>query len=579
MLLRGPGTAGPRVSPGGRLRVAPALPMGPASDPSHPNGGTVPSSWNQQSIGARMSAVFGLLTSLIVVAIALGVVTAQVQRTYAERIADADRVLRLAEEARFQIADATGWQGLVVADVAAQGVEAALADDAYNRAGLLQTEADVRAWLADLDTTGATAEEQEAFEGLAGAWESFFAGDAEVVALLSTEDAEDYADALESINSGAAGESYDQVLALADRIQASAEERVLDLQQRQQDAQERGRAVLIGLGVLSAAFAAFAARKVTRDVAGPAGRIAEVAAALAQGDLTRRTGLDAGGEISRAGRALDEAVDAVSTLVGQVTRTAQDADATVGSLRGAAADGARAARDTHEQVGSVSASAEQVSRNVQAVAAGAEQMGASIREIAHNASRAAKVAEQAMTEVAATTTTVARLGASSQEIGDVVKVITSIAEQTNLLALNATIEAARAGEAGKGFAVVAGEVKELATETARATEDIARRVEAIQADTSGAVTAIEGVSRIIASINDYQLTIASAVEEQTATTAEMSRGVAEAAAGTGEIAAGLGSVASAADVSAGTLARVDGDMARVADASREMATQIAAFRV
>src|SRR5690606_21069933 len=133
--------------------------------------------------------------------------------------------------------------------------------------------------------------------------------------------------------------------------------------------------------------------------------------------------------------------------------------------------------------------------------------------------------------------------------GNVVKVITSIAEQTNLLALNATIEAARAGEAGKGFAVVASEVKDLAQETAKATEDIARRVAAIQVDTVSAVEAIAEISTIIANINDYQLTIASAVEEQTATTNEMSRSVAEAATGSGEIAANISGVAIASETS------------------------------
>jgi methyl-accepting chemotaxis protein len=173
-------------------------------------------------------------------------------------------------------------------------------------------------------------------------------------------------------------------------------------------------------------------------------------------------------------------------------------------------------------------------------------MGASIREIARNANAAAQVAQQAVRVAEATNSTIAKLGESSREIGQVLKVITSIAEQTNLLALNATIEAARAGEAGKGFAVVANEVKELAKETSKATEDIGRKIEAIQSDTRGAVETINQISQIIDQVNDISNTIASAVEEQTATTNEISRNVLDAAKGSGEIAQNITGVAKAA---------------------------------
>lgn len=204
------------------------------------------------------------------------------------------------------------------------------------------------------------------------------------------------------------------------------------------------------------------------------------------------------------------------------------------------------AEETSAQANVVSAAAEQVSKNVQTVATGVEEMGASIREIAGNSNEAARIAQQAVKVAETTNQTIAKLGESSSEIGKVIKVITSIAEQTNLLALNATIEAARAGEAGKGFAVVANEVKELAKETAKATEDISQKIEAIQGDTRGAVDAIRQISQIIGQINDISNTIASAVEEQTATTNEISRNVAEAAKGSGEIAQNITSVASAA---------------------------------
>ena len=151
-----------------------------------------------------------------------------------------------------------------------------------------------------------------------------------------------------------------------------------------------------------------------------------------------------------------------------------------------------------------------------------------------------------MRTAAETSEAVDRLGQASAEIGDILRTITAIAEQTNLLALNATIEAARAGEAGKGFAVVANEVKELAKQTDKATEDISRKIEAIQGDTKGAVEAIAQIGKIINQINDLQNTIASAVEEQTATTGEISRNVTEAAKGSNEIARNITGVAQAA---------------------------------
>ncbi len=204
------------------------------------------------------------------------------------------------------------------------------------------------------------------------------------------------------------------------------------------------------------------------------------------------------------------------------------------------------AEETATQANVVSAASEQVSANVASVASAAEEMQASIREISKNANESARVAKNAVSVAQTTNVTVKKLGESSQEIGNVIKVITSIAQQTNLLALNATIEAARAGEAGKGFAVVANEVKELAKQTAKATEDISQRIEAIQGDTRGAVEAIEGISSIINQVNDISNSIASAVEEQTATTNEIGRSVAEAAQGIGNIAKNISGVAVAA---------------------------------
>lgn len=208
---------------------------------------------------------------------------------------------------------------------------------------------------------------------------------------------------------------------------------------------------------------------------------------------------------------------------------------------------AATAEETARQAQVVAAASEEATKNVETVSSAAEELSASIAEIARHVQDASRMTQQAVQEANKTNLTIKDLGESSSQIGQVIKVITSIAQQTNLLALNATIEAARAGEAGKGFAVVANEVKELARQTAKATEEISQKIGAIQSATGVAITAIGSIGDSIGRINEISTTIASAVEEQTAATNEISRNVSEAAKGTAEVSNNITGVSQAAE--------------------------------
>ena len=359
---------------------------------------------------------------------------------------------------------------------------------------------------------------------------------------------------------------------LADVENAAAVTAISDAQA----AYSSARALIIAFVLAAFALSVGLAIGIGRMIATPLRKTVAVLEGLAEGRLDLRLDVRTRDEVGQMATALNRAMTRLGDAMGEMGSNALGLASASEELSSVSGQMQGSAEESALQAQSVSAAAEQVSMNVQTVAAGTEQMSASIREIAKNASDGAGVAATAVTIASTASLTVARLGESSTEIGNVIKVINSIAAQTNLLALNATIEAARAGAAGKGFAVVAGEVKELAQETSRATEDISRRIDAIQTDTAAAVAAISQISDIIGLINDTQATIASAVEEQTATTSEMSRSVNEAATGSSEIAATITEVArTAADTTqaAGSTSQAADELARMAASMQELVGQ------
>jgi len=333
------------------------------------------------------------------------------------------------------------------------------------------------------------------------------------------------------------------------------------------------------VAALAALVVGVVAVRAAGGITGPLRRAAAVLQEVARGDLRSRLAVTSGDEVGQLSTALNTSLDDLTRVLaatrsgaGEVATASTGMLALVDRVAHDAATGTASAQE-------VSSVADRVSENVGSVASGGEQMGAAIREIATSSSDAARVAAEAVQLAGTAGAAIDRLSQSSTEIEDVVRLITSIAEQTNLLALNATIEAARAGAAGRGFAVVASEVKDLAQETGRATEDIAQRIRSLQSDSSAAVEVVDAISEVIGRVNDHQMSIASAVEQQTATTAEMNRGVVEASDGTSSIARSAADVARASESTSGTAQELRTSADDLAGTAEELTQLVARFQL
>jgi len=372
-----------------------------------------------------------------------------------------------------------------------------------------------------------------------------------------------------------ASDAEAKLLAFSDRNMAAREEAIRLVQARQ--AQVAGRTAtvirsatltLAGLALMFALLLSAIGLVTVKSVATPSRRALGFARALSDGNLTQeQIEISGADELAQLGTALNTLQQGLRSVMQSLAGSARDFAFSSEELTSTSERISANTEQTSAQVNVVSEATRQVTHNLQSVSVGAEQMTTTIQSIACNAHEAATIATKAVETAQAATSAIGKLGESSGQIGDVIKVITSIAQQTKLLALNATIEAARAGDAGKGFAVVASEVKELARQTAKATEDISHKIATIQTDTNRAVEAIATISGIINQVDEISGTIATAVEEQSATTNEMTRNLADAAKASTDITqtiVGVADSAQAASASAGDSQKAAGHLAELA---------------
>ncbi|MBU2669174.1 methyl-accepting chemotaxis protein [Actinoplanes bogorensis] len=528
-------------------------------------------------IGARLAGAFTGVCLCMVIALGLGLWGQHRASAATDDLAASAALRRQALMAKYDAADLNGWQNGYAFDIL-RGVAGATSDSVGQRKSFLTSSAALEETLTGLRNADLTAAEDTSLAAAEGYYQQYMASDSEVIRLFRAGTPRATAQAAALV----AGRTTDQMKAIVGAIDQIVEATTAEAARARVNAQssaDTARNFMIVAGLLALALAALLALLVTRSITGPLNATVDTLRAVADKNLTVRAPDQSRDELGVMGRALNSTIEVLLQAFNRISDHSRTLSGASSELSTASNRIAEAAAGASGQSDRVASSAEEVSRSVQTVAAGTEEMNAAIREISGSASQAAGVAASGVDSAREAGETINQLGRSSAEIGEVVKLITAIAEQTNLLALNATIEAARAGESGKGFAVVASEVKDLAQETAKATEDIAGRVQAIQQDTTAAIAAIDRISLIIGQVNEHSTTIAAAVEEQTATTAEMSRNIVEAATGSGEIAENVSGVATAAQVTAAGVAEAQETAERLEVMSHELQQIVDQFQL